>query len=117
MSYPTDEQIAEIYDLAASLNYTREDILRLVTSIGKLCAAARDRNRLEAVNRELVEAAKEVLAAMIDDFGDPDDQMGDLGCVGGGLKEDGSPDPMAITFAHMIHLRTALRNAEQGGGE
>lgn len=102
--------------LPDGFSYTPKDIERLLLAV---------RARIEAlplppgtehphtINTELLEAAKEALAAAVEDFGDPDDDPEDEGAVGGGLKEDGSPDPMAITFRHMRRLRTAISNAEK----
>ena len=59
--------------------------------------------------KALVEAAKEVLSACEIDAGNPDDHEGDDGAVGSTKFDDGEFKDMALTFAMMRSLRTALR--------
>ena len=64
---------------------------------------------------ELLEALKELLAACEDDcgaVGDLTEFDGDDEPVGGGLNEDGSTDPMALTFGHLRRAARAIAKAE-----
>jgi hypothetical protein len=70
---------------------------------------------LRAENERLREALVDLVNAADDDFGVPGDHDEDDEPVGGGLKADGSPDPMAITFGHMRRARAALSEQEEAG--
>lgn len=62
----------------------------------------------EEIN-ELRLAAIDLLMATIKDAGDPDDADGDTGTVGYSQDpETGEQSEMAVTFAMMIRLRSAL---------
>lgn len=71
-------------------------------------------SQYKEVAGELAGIGDDVLDAMIDEFGDPNEYPGDTEHVG--WKIDGSP--MSITFQMMIDLRAALsryRELESNG--
>jgi hypothetical protein len=59
-------------------------------------------------NMRLKSALIDLLIACEDEFGIPTRDDGDDEPVGGGLKPDGSPDPMKITFGMLRRARSAL---------
>ena len=58
--------------------------------------------------RQAIEALRELTVACVEDFGDGEDYGDGDEPVGGGRKEDGTPDPMAVTFGHIRKARAVL---------
>lgn len=70
---------------------------------------------LIAAAPDLLCTLKDLLAACEDDcgaVGDLTEYDGDDEPVGGGLNDDGSPDPMALTFGHLRRAARAIAKAE-----
>jgi len=65
---------------------------------------------LQAKVISLRESLTELLDACVEDFGPGDDNDEDDEAVGGGLRDDGSPDPMAITFGMLKRAASTLRD-------
>jgi hypothetical protein len=82
---------------------------------GLLVKSKKDADAFRAENERLREALIDLINAAEEDFGVPSDNDEDNEPVGGSLKADGSPDPMAITFGHMRRARAAvaLRTTEE----
>jgi hypothetical protein len=75
------------------------------------CAAVRE---LAQEHGELLEALKDLLAACEDDCGAVGDLAefdGDDEPVGGGLDDEGNPEPMALTFGHLRRAAQAIAKA------
>lgn len=60
---------------------------------------------------EILAALKALLDAATEDFGTPSEGDEDNEAVGGGMNDDGSPDPMTITFGHLRRASAALAKA------
>ena len=58
--------------------------------------------------RQAIDALRELTEACVEDFGDGEDYGDGDEPVGGGRKEDGTPDPMAVTFGHIRKARGVL---------
>lgn len=71
-------------------------------------AAERERNRRVDCFPELLAALEELLAASIQDSGNPDDAADD-GCVGW----DGHHQPLALTFAILRKAQAAMAKAQE----
>lgn len=67
-----------------------------------------DFRKLQAREAALREALTELLGACVEDFGPGDDEK-DNEPVGSGLKINGAPDPMAITFGMLKRAAAALK--------
>lgn len=82
-----------------------EDALERMEADARMIAAAPD----------LLASLKELLFACEDDCGavaDLSEFDGDDEAVGAGMNEDGSPDPMALTFGHLRRAARAIAKAE-----
>lgn len=84
-----------------------------MNAAGCVITAYRVRRPDDDLLRQAIEALRELTKACVEDFGDGDD--GDSGAVGGGLKADGTPDPMSVTFEHIRAARAVLALADERG--
>ena len=65
--------------------------------------------------RQAIDALRELTEACVEDFGDGEDYGDGDEPVGGGRKEDGTPDPMAVTFGHIRKARGVLTAYDKRG--
>lgn len=77
--------------------------------------AYRVRLPAEDLLRQAIDALRELTEACVEDFGDGEDYGDGDEPVGGGRKEDGTPDPMAVTFGHIRKARAALAAYDKRG--